>query len=248
MTRPEGVRRHHRQARRGRRPRARQGRRPRRARRRELHLRAALQRARGHRLRHHAAADGQRALRRTATRRPSSQRLAKRFPPGMKYELAFDNTIIVTESIREVLITLLEAIGLVILVMFLFLQDWRATRHPDHHDPRLAHRHLRLRAAPQLLDQHADAVRDHPRHGPRRRRRDRRRRERAAAPPRVREERARGRVGGDGRGGRPRHRDRARAGRRVRAGRAVPGHDRAALPAVRADDRLLGRSSPPSTR
>ena len=57
-------------------------------------------------------------------------RLSKRFPPGMKYELAFDNTIIVTESIREVLITLLEAIGLVILVMFLFLQDWRATVIP----------------------------------------------------------------------------------------------------------------------
>ena len=57
-------------------------------------------------------------------------RLAKRFPPGMKYELAFDNTIIVTQSIREVLITLLEAIGLVVLVMFLFLQDWRATVIP----------------------------------------------------------------------------------------------------------------------
>ena len=57
-------------------------------------------------------------------------RLSKRFPPGMKYELAFDNTIIVTESIREVLITLLEAIGLVVLVMFLFLQDWRATVIP----------------------------------------------------------------------------------------------------------------------
>ena len=57
-------------------------------------------------------------------------RLSQRFPPGMKYELAFDNTIIVTESIREVLITLLEAVGLVILVMFLFLQDWRATVIP----------------------------------------------------------------------------------------------------------------------
>jgi HAE1 family hydrophobic/amphiphilic exporter-1 len=58
------------------------------------------------------------------------ERLSKRFPPGMKYELAFDNTIIVTESIREVLITLLEAIGLVVLVIFLFLQDWRATVIP----------------------------------------------------------------------------------------------------------------------
>ena len=48
----------------------------------------------------------------------------------MKYELAFDNTIVVSESIREVLITLLEAIGLVVLVMFLFLQDWRSTIIP----------------------------------------------------------------------------------------------------------------------
>ena len=58
------------------------------------------------------------------------KRLSERFPPGMKYQLAFDNTIIVTESIHEVLITLLEAIGLVVLVMFLFLQDWRSTVIP----------------------------------------------------------------------------------------------------------------------
>ncbi len=58
------------------------------------------------------------------------KRLSGRFPPGMHYELAFDNTIVVSESIKEVLITLLEAIGLVILVMFVFLQDWRATVIP----------------------------------------------------------------------------------------------------------------------
>jgi hydrophobic/amphiphilic exporter-1 (mainly G- bacteria), HAE1 family len=58
------------------------------------------------------------------------QRLSERFPSGMRYELAFDNTIVVSESIREVLITLLEAIGLVVLVMFLFLQDWRSTVIP----------------------------------------------------------------------------------------------------------------------
>ncbi|HEY7790507.1 MAG TPA: multidrug efflux RND transporter permease subunit [Vicinamibacterales bacterium] len=58
------------------------------------------------------------------------QQLSTRFPPGLKYSLAFDNTTVVSESIREVVITLLEAIGLVILVMFLFLQDWRATIIP----------------------------------------------------------------------------------------------------------------------
>ncbi len=58
------------------------------------------------------------------------QRLSARFPPGMRYQLAFDNTVVVSESIHEVLITLLEAIGLVILVMFVFLQDWRSTVIP----------------------------------------------------------------------------------------------------------------------
>src|SRR3954471_4105532 len=57
-------------------------------------------------------------------------RLSKSFPPGLKYEIAFDNTTVISDSIREVLKTLLEAIALVVLVMFLFLQDWRATIIP----------------------------------------------------------------------------------------------------------------------
>src|SRR5205814_783627 len=58
------------------------------------------------------------------------QRLEQNFPPGLKWNLAFDNVSIVRESIIEVLITLAEAIGLVILVMFLFLQNWRSTLIP----------------------------------------------------------------------------------------------------------------------
>jgi HAE1 family hydrophobic/amphiphilic exporter-1 len=58
------------------------------------------------------------------------RQLSRTFPPGMKYEVAFDNTTVVSESIREVLLTLLEAIALVVLVMFIFLQDWRATVIP----------------------------------------------------------------------------------------------------------------------
>ena|SRR5579862_7721202 len=57
-------------------------------------------------------------------------RLQKNFPPGMEWKLAFDNVSVVRESIIEVLWTLLEAIGLVILVMFLFLQNWRSTVIP----------------------------------------------------------------------------------------------------------------------
>jgi hydrophobic/amphiphilic exporter-1 (mainly G- bacteria), HAE1 family len=57
-------------------------------------------------------------------------RLSQRFPPGLKIDVAFDTTSVVSESIREVVTTLLEAIGLVVLVMFLFLQNWRTTLIP----------------------------------------------------------------------------------------------------------------------
>ena len=58
------------------------------------------------------------------------ERLSKRFPPGMTYQLAFDTTDAVGESIRDVLSTLIEAIVLVVLVIFIFLQDWRTTVIP----------------------------------------------------------------------------------------------------------------------
>ena len=58
------------------------------------------------------------------------ERLSKNFPPGLKYAIAFDTTTVIGESIRDVLITLLQAIALVLLVMFLFLQEWRSTIIP----------------------------------------------------------------------------------------------------------------------
>ena len=57
-------------------------------------------------------------------------RLAKTFPPGLKYQVAFDTTTAVGESIREVIKTLVEAIIIVIIVIFLFLQTWRSTLIP----------------------------------------------------------------------------------------------------------------------
>jgi len=57
-------------------------------------------------------------------------RLSKRFPPGLRYAVAFDTTTFVGESIREVLKTLVEAIVFVMLVMLVFLQDWRSTLIP----------------------------------------------------------------------------------------------------------------------
>ena len=58
------------------------------------------------------------------------ERLSKSFPPGMKYAVAFDTTTVVGASIHEVIKTLIEAIVIVILVIFFFLQDWRATLIP----------------------------------------------------------------------------------------------------------------------
>src|SRR5438874_3347255 len=58
------------------------------------------------------------------------ERLSKNFPPGMKVQVAFDTTNVVSASIRDVIGTLLQAIVLVILVIFIFLQDWRTTVIP----------------------------------------------------------------------------------------------------------------------
>src|SRR5258706_654730 len=56
--------------------------------------------------------------------------MAKRFPNGMQYQVVYDTTRFVEVSIREVVKTLLEAMALVFLVVFLFLQNWRATLIP----------------------------------------------------------------------------------------------------------------------
>ncbi|HVJ26799.1 MAG TPA: multidrug efflux RND transporter permease subunit [Vicinamibacterales bacterium] len=58
------------------------------------------------------------------------ERLAAQFPPGMRYLVSFNTTDVVEESIREVIKTLIEAIALVVLVIFLFLQTWRSTIIP----------------------------------------------------------------------------------------------------------------------
>ena len=55
------------------------------------------------------------------------QRLSKSFPSGMHYRVAFDTTDAVGESIRDVTYTVGSAIVLVILVIFIFLGDWRTT-------------------------------------------------------------------------------------------------------------------------
>lgn len=58
------------------------------------------------------------------------ENISKTFPEGMKYEIPFDMTTYISESIHEVYKTLFEALVLVIVVVFLFLQSWRATVIP----------------------------------------------------------------------------------------------------------------------
>ncbi len=57
-------------------------------------------------------------------------RLAERFPDDLEYAVLYDTTDFVRISMREVVITLMQALALVILVTFLFLGDWRATLVP----------------------------------------------------------------------------------------------------------------------
>lgn len=59
------------------------------------------------------------------------ERLRKHFPPGLKVDVALDTTDAVKASIEEVIHTLIEAIILVIIVIFFFLQDWRSVLIPS---------------------------------------------------------------------------------------------------------------------
>ena len=56
--------------------------------------------------------------------------LSERFPADLDYVVSLDTTLAVTEGMHEIQHTLLEALGLVILVVFIFLQGWRATVIP----------------------------------------------------------------------------------------------------------------------
>ncbi len=59
------------------------------------------------------------------------EELAKNFPDGMEYRIAYDTTEFITISIQEVVHTLVEALVLVIIIVFIFLQNWRATLIPS---------------------------------------------------------------------------------------------------------------------
>src|ERR1700744_2827597 len=58
------------------------------------------------------------------------QEASARFPEGLSYTVAMDTTLAVTEGLKEIETTLFEALALVIIVVFLFLQNWRAALIP----------------------------------------------------------------------------------------------------------------------
>lgn len=58
------------------------------------------------------------------------EQLKQRFPPDLDYVVSLDTTLAVTEGIKEIEHTLFEALVLVIIVVFIFLQGWRATLIP----------------------------------------------------------------------------------------------------------------------
>ena len=73
---------------------------------------------------------GSNALDAASRAKATMTRLAEKFPSDMNVALTLDTTVPVTEGAKEIVITLLEAIALVILVVFVFLQNWRATLIP----------------------------------------------------------------------------------------------------------------------
>jgi multidrug efflux pump len=75
-------------------------------------------------------APGANAVETAKTVRTYMEQARKSFPAGIDYVIPYDSTMFVRAAIQDVVVTLLIAVGLVILVVFIFLQNWRATLIP----------------------------------------------------------------------------------------------------------------------
>ena len=73
---------------------------------------------------------GSNAVETAAAVRARMKQLSATFPSSITYSIPLDTTAAVTAGIREIVYTLLEALGLVVIVVFVFLQGWRATLIP----------------------------------------------------------------------------------------------------------------------
>ena len=168
------------------------------------------------------------------------QELSKRFPKGIDYAMHYDTTRFVSASMRDVVITLAEALLLVVAVVFVFLQSWRTTIIPTIAIPVSLIATLVVMQDARLLAQHAEPARHGAGDRPRRRRRHRGGRERRA-PARGRPRAARGGQRRDDGGHGPDHRHDRGADGGVRAGRLHSRRHRPPLQPVRPDGRDLGR-------
>lgn len=75
-------------------------------------------------------APGSNAVELAQTVREQMSEISSRFPEGIKYDVSLDSTEAITAGINEIIVTLFIALALVILVVFIFIQDWRATLIP----------------------------------------------------------------------------------------------------------------------
>ncbi|MFV0439600.1 MAG: efflux RND transporter permease subunit [Desulfopila sp.] len=73
---------------------------------------------------------GSNAVQAARQARELMQEIKKGFPPDLDYVVSLDTTEAVTEGMKEIVTTLYEALGLVVIVVFIFLQGWRATLIP----------------------------------------------------------------------------------------------------------------------
>ncbi len=184
------------------------------------------------------AAPGSNALQISDNVRATMAEVKRAMPEGVDYRIVYDPTQFVRASIRSVVETLFEAILLVVLVVILFLQTWRASIIPLLAVPVSIVGTFSVLYLLRLLDQRAHALRPGARHRHRGGRRDRGGGERGAqhrggvvAP--------RGHLSRDARGLRAHHRHRARAGGGVRAARVHQRAFRPVLPPVRGHHRDL---------
>jgi HAE1 family hydrophobic/amphiphilic exporter-1 len=73
---------------------------------------------------------GSNALETAANIKKEIEVLSRDFPPGLEYRIVYDTTTFIAESVHELVKTIGEAVALVVLVVLLFLQRWRATIIP----------------------------------------------------------------------------------------------------------------------
>ncbi len=75
-------------------------------------------------------APGSNATQLAQTIRTTVEEISKTFPESLRYDISLDTTLAITAGIKEIIITLFVALALVILVVFIFIQDWRAALIP----------------------------------------------------------------------------------------------------------------------